>query len=640
MRLSTHIFFGIVGITVLSQVVFGLIAYWMVVNGGLEHQQSMLAAEARELAEDLAVPLAVGELSRTLAEERLGHLAPDIDLLLIENHRTNRRFLVGPWAEQEGTDLLLSHILQKHRQGDQSGGRLQLNGTDVLWAGIAVTGTPYDLILLDRPRDMGWGSTLATRFLAVGALILWVAVWVALVLATVISRKLNEKSAALRHQVTHDVLTGLPNRALLYERLEEALDDPDHGGVSVALLVIDIDRFKEINDTLGHHFGDRLLLEVGARLKALLEKGESVARLGGDEFAVLLPDATGRQALERVERILAEMKRPVMVDDIELEVRVTVGVALHPEHAADLDTLVRYADVAMFQAREKGLSHMFYDGAADNFSVRRLRLGAELRSAIARGEMCLHFQPKVQVDSGRVVGVEALVRWNHPTLGLIPPDEFIPLAEQTGAITPLTLWVIEQGLKSIGSMRELWPGLGLAVNISTQNLRDPDFLPVLVEALRNFGFEAEDLTLEITESVMMQDLAHARSVLQGLHDRGIRISVDDFGTGYSSFAYLTQLPLNELKIDRSFVRDMARKRSQRTLVHSVVELAHHLGCTVVAEGVEEEEALGLLRAMGCDVAQGYHLSRPLPEEQLRLWLRTWAARRNDASSDQAITASS
>ena len=614
-----HIFFGIVGITVLSQLVFGIIAHRMVVNRSLDHQQAILADEARELAEDLAIPLVVDEFSRILAEERLGRLAPSVELLLVEDRRSKKRFLAGPWVRRAGMDGILNKIIRNYRDG-QDRGRIRFEGENVLWAGKPVVGASSDVILLDRPSDIHEGTTLAMRFMAAGTLILWVAVWVALVLATVISRKLAEKSAALHHQATHDVLTGLPNRAFLYERLEKALDSSECGGVSIALLVVDIDRLKEINDTLGHHFGDRLLLEVGERFRAFLRKGELVARLGGDEFGVLLPDATEARALECIERILSEMRNPFMVDNIELEVGVTIGAALHPGHASDLNTLVRYADVAMFQAKEQGRSYMFYDGASDNFSVRRLRLGTELRGAITRDEMCLHFQPKIRVDDGCVVGIEALVRWNHPELGVIPPDEFIPLAEQTGAITPLTLWVLEQGLRALISLREGQPKIGLAVNISTQNLRDPDFLPALVEILHNTGVETDRLTLEITESMMMQDMAYACSVLRGLHARGIRISVDDFGTGYSSFAYLTQLPLDELKIDRSFIRDMAHRRSHRALVHSVVDLAHHLGSTVVAEGVEEEETLRLLRSMGCDFAQGYYISPPIPEEQLQPWL--------------------
>jgi len=431
----------------------------------------------------------------------------------------------------------------------------------------------------------------------------------------------SQRSRAL-HDSLHDSLTGLPNRTLLAERFAQALRDDAQAGTSTCLLLIDLDRFKDVNDTFGHHYGDALLQQVGPRLSGALRAGDTVARLGGDEFAVLLQDvASVPDALVVAHTLRRVLDRPFQVEGIELDVEASIGVVRSGEHGDDPTVLLQRADIAMYVAKSEQAGVMVYDPAVDGHSPAKLALLGDLRRALERRELVLHFQPKISTRTGEVVSAEALVRWQHPERGLLYPDAFIPLAEHTGLIGALTGYVLDEALVQARAWFVAGEALPVSVNLSARNLLDEDLPEQVADLLAVHSVPAELLELEVTESALMTDPARARRLLQRLADLGVRISIDDFGAGYTSLGQLKSLPVHELKIDKSFVMTMTTDRSNNLIVQSVVDLGHKLGLSIVAEGVEDEEALVALRGFGCDLVQGYHLSRPVPAPVLDAWRR-------------------
>jgi diguanylate cyclase (GGDEF)-like protein len=439
------------------------------------------------------------------------------------------------------------------------------------------------------------------------------------------STRLRRQAAALktsadrdRHQSTHDALTELPNWVLLRDRLEHSLAVAARSTGEVALLLIDLDRFKEINDTLGHSYGDKLLRQVGPRLQSVLRDGDTVARLGGDEFAVLLPsveDAVEAQAV--AERLRAALHRPFDVDGVILDIEASIGIVVSPWHGTDTEELLRNADIAMYAAKELKTGTVVFEPDEHGASPARLTVLGDLRRALeGDDELFLHYQPKITLDGERIEGVEALLRWQHPAQGLIPPGEFIPVAEGTGIILRLTERVLDMALVQQRRWLDGGHGVPVAVNLSTRCLLDAGLPDLVQRLLTQHRVPAELLRLEVTESAVMGDAARCMAVLQRLHDLGVRLSIDDFGTGYSSMSYLRRLPVDELKIDRSFVLGMTTAPQDAVLVRTAIDLGHNLGLTVVAEGVEGAEHVAALRALGCDIAQGYHFARPMPAAAL------------------------
>jgi diguanylate cyclase (GGDEF)-like protein len=443
----------------------------------------------------------------------------------------------------------------------------------------------------------------------------------------------KQAEAALEHQALHDALTDLPNRVLLHDRLQQAIRAAQREGAAVALLVMDLDRFKEVNDTFGHHTGDQLLEQLGDRLGSVLRGSDTIARLGGDEFAVLLPTASVDHARHIAQRLLEVLDEPFALGGLELEIDASIGIALSPDHGSDADTLLRRADVAMYVAKRGGTGHALYTAAQDQHSPMRLAMVGELRRAIDHNELTLYFQPKVSLRAGHVACAEALVRWQHPRHGLLGPDEFVPIAEQTGLIRPLAHWVLNAALRQCNRWRQDGLDLGVAVNLSMRNLHDPEIVDMIRKLLARWGIPPRHLVIEITESSLMADAASSMDVLTRLRGMGVGISIDDFGTGYSSLAYLKRLPVDELKIDKSFVAHVAIDESDAAIVRSTIGLAHDLGLSVVAEGVEDQATLDLLNTLGCDVAQGYFVSRPLPASAIGEWLLNggWLVRHADAA---------
>jgi diguanylate cyclase (GGDEF)-like protein len=426
----------------------------------------------------------------------------------------------------------------------------------------------------------------------------------------------------------HDALTGLPNRVLFRTRTRHAIHVAGRAGTGVAVMLLDLDRFKEINDTLGHHYGDEVLRQVGERLSGLLSEEDTVARLGGDEFAVLLRSvetpAAGVAVAAAVRRAIAEH---FDVAGVRLELGASVGIASYPDHGQDVDVLMQRADVAMYQAKEGRTGVERYVPELDGNSVQRLALAGDLRAALEREEFVLHYQPKVDLRTDAVAGAEVLLRWAHPVHGWLPPDEFIPLAEHTGVIVPLTNYVFEHALRQMGAWRAQGLDIGVAVNLSARTLIERD-LPDRIEAMcQRWAVPTNRLVLEITESMVVADPARALPILARLHELGVEIAVDDFGTGFSSMDYLKRLPVKEVKIDRSFVTTMATDARDAAIVRCTIDLARSLGLRVVAEGVETPNVRARLTTLGCDQAQGFSFSRALPAAEFTAWL---AARERNA----------
>jgi diguanylate cyclase (GGDEF)-like protein/PAS domain S-box-containing protein len=440
----------------------------------------------------------------------------------------------------------------------------------------------------------------------------------------------------LRHQAVHDSLTGLPNRLLLKDRLAQALRSAARAAQPLALLLVDLDRFKEVNDTLGHHFGDLLLVHFARRLQDCIRESDTIARLGGDEFAILLPAASAVERAWSVSgRIVQAVQRPFEVaQGLRLEVGVSIGIAMFPEHADDQARLLQCADVAMYAAKKGAGPVQLYDREKDRNTIRHLTLSGALREAIEGGQLSFDFQPKLDLLAGTIRSVEALARWRHPAQGAILPDEFIPHAEQTGLIQPFTRWSFDAALAQLAEWRDAGLDISVAVNLSTRSLHDEKLPETIASLLRKWRVDPGLLTLELTESAVMLDPDGAQRNLFRLHELGLSLSIDDFGTGYSSLSHLQRLPLHELKIDKSFVNQMIDNDNDLVIVRSTIDLAHNLGLNVVAEGIESEQHLAILQELGCDLGQGFFVSHPLPVERLTAWFEEspWQLYRTERES--------
>jgi diguanylate cyclase (GGDEF)-like protein len=440
------------------------------------------------------------------------------------------------------------------------------------------------------------------------------------------SKTLRRQAEVNEHQALHDALTDLPNRTLFHDRVHQALASARREHIAAAVMIMDLDRFKEVNDTLGHASGDELLKQVGLRLRESLRESDTVARLGGDEFGVLLPKVVDAEAAVAVARKLrTTLEEPFTLHGLALRMEASIGIALFPDHGPDVQSLLQRADVAMYVAKEHPSGCEVYARERDEYSPDRLTLLTELRRAIDRGQLLLHYQPKADLRTGDIQGVEALVRWQHPERGMIPPNEFIPPAQKTGVITPLTMFVLDEALRQCRTWALQGMELCVAVNLSTRNLLDVHLPDTVGELLARWEVPARLLELEITESTILADPVRAMEILSRLDEMGIRLAIDDFGTGYSSLAYLKRLPVDELKIDKSFILGMEESENDAVIVRSTIDLGRNLGLRVVAEGVETAKAWNRLLSLGCDIAQGYYLSRPVPADQLTEWLRERAA---------------
>jgi diguanylate cyclase (GGDEF)-like protein len=470
--------------------------------------------------------------------------------------------------------------------------------------GVVEIYVPYAPIA--EQRDTSLARLRFAMMVGLGAL------WLVLIgVVASVTRRVRRQSRRSEFMALHDALTGLPNRALHADRVSAALASAGRLGTDVALVVVDLDRFKEVNDTLGHRNGDEFLRIVAERLKVALRPGDTVARLGGDEFGIVLPGATADSVEGILRRLQDALGHEAELAGVAVSAEASMGYAMWPADAETPEALLRRADLALDAAKTARAAIVRYHEGIDEFDPKRLGLIAELRRAISAGELLLHYQPKVDARTGEVVAFEALVRWVHPVRGLVPPNDFIPIAESTGLIGPLTQWVVDSALAQLAEWSVTHPRLEMAVNISARNLRD-DLPGWILNRLAANRVKASQLVLEITETSFAADPVRATGLLEELNAAGVRVSLDDFGQGYTSLGSLGHLPVSELKIDRGFVVAMENSPEDRAIVASVIELGHQLGLTVVAEGVETEDVFAELRSLGIDTVQGYLFSRPVP----------------------------
>lgn len=453
-----------------------------------------------------------------------------------------------------------------------------------------------------------------------------IAILIGILVAVVVLRQVMRQSRELEHKALFDDLTGLPNRVLFFDRLSQAAAKYGNENKPFSIAILDLDRFKEVNDARGHHVGDLLLKYVAQRVSAAMRRTDTVARMGGDEFALLLPGVAANDAEFIVKKLLASISQRVTIEGNVVNCALSLGIASYPEHDDDIKRLLLKADVAMYAAKRANVGYRVYTPEIEIVEARNIELQEKLRFAIENDQLQLHYQPKISHRLGCITGVEALVRWNHPERGMIPPDEFIPQAESSGLIQPLALWVLQEALRQSTKWHEKGYEFTVSVNLSTRNLLDGDLPARVAKLLELHHGRPEWLVFEITESAVMVEPARALETLTKLNKMGIQLSLDDFGTGYSSLAYLKKLPVSEIKIDKSFIKDMELDANDTVIVRSTIALGHNLGMKVVAEGVENEEIWDLLSALGCDASQGYYMSRPMTASAMDGWMKAsvWA----------------
>ena len=621
MKLRSQIFFTVLGITFLAQAVFGLLAYRQITESRGDQLTIFLQYLNREIAERLLLPgnIAISEIY--LDELRQKFSTPNSTLIVQKKDKL--LYYAGDLDHDLET---LSALLREAYADNDKHGLIEMNGIQYYWAVSELPDNNYQLVMLEPAgnEEVLIANEMRFRLIISGIAILWMAIWASLLLSSKISKQLDAKNEELKHLALHDNLTGLPNRGLLAERLEQTLLQAERSKQPFALFLMDLDRFKEVNDTLGHHFGDELLKMVGSRILKCMRKKDSIARLGGDEFAVLLPQTDYKGTENCAERIIHSMDKPFSINNVSTESKVSIGVAIYPEHGTTADALMQYADVAMYQAKRSQSGYAFYDPSQNIHTTRRLQLMNDLRDAIENNKIAVYFQPLIDSKTRKIVGAEALARWRHDELGDISPEEFIPMAEQMGLIKLLTFQVLKQSLSDLTSWNEKGFDIDVNINLSTYCLQDM-LLPEEIDSIiKNYSITADKIEFEITETALMHDLSRARKIIDQLSDLGVKLAIDDFGTGFSSLSYLKNLPVDTLKIDKSFILDMSNNNSDIAIVKTIIELGHNLSCLVVAEGVENQTTLDSLVLLDVDVLQGYFYSKPLPADEFHRWLISYA----------------
>ncbi len=625
MKLRTQILVSMLGLTILAQVVFGMLAYRQITESRGDQLTIFLQYLNREIAERITLPGNAYVTQIYLDELRYKFSTPK-SILIIQK---NKQILYHSGITSQDIDELNLQLTKAYNDSDKHG-LIELDNEQYYWAVSPLPNDQYQLVMLEpaHNEEKEIASTLRLRLISSGSIIIWMAIWVSLVLSTKISGVLENKNDQLEHMALHDNLTGLPNRTSLHNKMEIVLSQSIKNNDSFALFLMDLDRFKEVNDTLGHQFGDELLKMVGKRLSDAIRNGDSIARLGGDEFAVLLPKTNLKGAELCAKRILNAMDALYSINDITTESKASIGVALYPEHGANSEILLQLADVAMYQAKKSQSGYAVYDPEQNTHSVRRLRLMNDLRIAIENNEIIPYFQPIVNHAEKTITGVEALARWHHNELGNISPEEFIPMVEQMGLIRQQTLQIIDQSLKNQNSWNSQGHNISININLSVFCLQDYSLPDEIMNILNTYNVKAEKVVLEITESALMLNIHRAVKILNKLKEIGFELAIDDFGTGFSSLNYLKILPVDSLKIDKCFISDMSENKTDRAVVKTIVELGHNLNCKVIAEGVEDEETLDSLMALNVDKIQGYYFSKPLPDHQFIIWMNQYKAQNN------------
>ncbi len=516
-------------------------------------------------------------------------------------------------------------------------GHTSIDGIEYIWVTSAIPGTPYTIINTHRRAEIGLRDFL--KFigipLAFAALVsIWLSLWGAIIISSLF-KKLDRQRAQLEHQAQHDPLTNLLNRDAMSKAIDKRIAQRGSDEQSLAVCMVDLQQFKEINDSLGHHCGDELLRQIASRLNEAVTDPDLVGRFYGNKFAIMLNNTDASAINSIAATLLGTLDNAFEVDERCLYIRGTLGVALFPEHAANAPSLLQKAEAATFQAREDSRNVAIFHARDNEGGAERLGLINDLRNALRDGQLELYFQPKLDLRNRRIIGAEALARWHHPQHGFIPPDQFIEIAERTGLIKALTQWVLETAIRQCAQCYARGKPLKVSANLSAINLHDDELVPLISSLLQQYELPAKNLIVEITETAMMADPVYAKAQLKNLDALGVCISIDDFGTGYSSLGHLRHLPVDEIKIDKSFVMDMNNNEDDASIVRATVGLAHDLGLEVVAEGVEDEIIMNQLHDMGCDIAQGYHIARPMPAIEFMAMLE----KTEYASEDERVTVS-
>ncbi|MDH5572625.1 MAG: EAL domain-containing protein [Gammaproteobacteria bacterium] len=513
-------------------------------------------------------------------------------------------------------------IIEKIINNKSNSGQTIINNINYAWAAKLIGDTGYRAILYRATQDDGTfaeNSSIWKRLLITAGIIFWLTVWAALILSSWMAKKLDKQNQQLIYQATHDALTNLPNRSYLFQQLNRLIQTEKKSDTRIVLYFMDLDGFKELNDTLGHTYGDSLLKLIASRLSPERIECDLIARMGGDEFALLKVHGKDDNIHEFIQLIMSKLADPISFEGIEYQIRGSIGVAMYPFHGTNPESIIQHAEVAMYKAKDKTTNYVIYSKEDNPNSIRRLKLISELHTAVKNKELLVYYQPKIDLQKKRISGVEALVRWNHPQLGFISPVEFIPLAEQVGLITHITDQVLLKTIQNWNKWHQMGIELHVAVNISSKEFEDPSLPAKVLNYLKDWHMPSSFLTLEITESIMMGNIDHTLTLLQHLRDIHIKLSIDDFGTGFSSLSYLRQLPVSELKIDRSFVMEMLKHSNDLKIVKTIINLAHILDFNVVAEGIEDLKTFNTLTELGCDSAQGFYMAKPMPAEELEKW---------------------
>ena len=610
MPLRLKLFLGIVLFFTIAFTFFGHTAFDAAVQSGSKRELVLLKDLSLSLSQDLSYDIGSSPDEKIL-EAWLGRFKnPDIALVVTQGEKS--------WANTTAKKFPEAVIQKISTSSDV--GTTTFENVTYAWHTAKILTPPYSINIIHRSNAeeaRNFFKSMVLTLVITGLIVIWAAVWCTMFVASLIDQ--------LKHSALHDALTGLPNRTLMRDRLEMAMHIADRTKTEVSLIVLDLNKFKEINDTLGHHIGDRLLSEMSVRLADGVRNMDTVARLGGDEFAIILSQINAGDTVVIADKLSRLIQDPFDFDGKKLVVSGSIGIARYPTHTLDPAILMQCADVAMYVAKRSGVNHVTYDATMDASSHENLILISELRSAIEQDQLSLNYQPKILIENGTVSGVEALLRWKHPTRGFVPPDHFIPLAEQAGLIGQLTLFVLDTAFNDLHLLQEHGHDITMAINISALSLQDPELIPLLSNAVDRHHIKTSRVMLEITETAVMDKTVHASEALQSIHKLGFSISMDDFGTGHSSLVNLRHIPLQEIKIDRTFIMNMLETRDDAEIVRTIIDLGLSLSKIVVAEGVENEDILQELVKLGCHTAQGYHISRPMTFKALQAWLENYSA---------------
>jgi len=616
MTLRGKLILGFIGASLCTVALFAMVAYTSARDFSRQQEVVLLHAENQRLI-DL---LGRGELALNKLIAPTTKPSGDHGSLMIINRQGQA---LGRGQSTAVSRQIVNDRIAKGLDSAQTGsGFVNFNSTEYVWAADDIPGAPYTLVnSYRRSGDLMLFARYIGLPLAIAALAaIWVSLWGGMIIAALF-KKLNSHQSTLEHQSRHDPLTKLPNRAALVESIAEAIAGGNAGGGQLILCIISLHRFKDINDSLGHSGGDELLNQVSARLRHVSRNTDLVARFGGNKFAVFLNHSDANAVDVISKKLLSALEPAFEVSGHYLYMRGTLGMALYPQHATDALTLVQKAEIAMYQGKDAVRDFAVYSAEADTGSIEHLDLANDLRYAIEDDQLELYYQPQLDLRNGIITGVEALSRWTHPKYGFVPPDKFIDIAERTGLIKQLTEWVLKTAIKHCAHWHRTGREIQVSINLSARNLHDESLVQLVANLLDHWHVPPQHVALEITETAMMADPNHAKTLLRRLDALGVRISIDDFGTGYSSLGYLKQLPVDEIKIDRSFVLNMTSDENDASIVRATIGLAHDLGLEVVAEGIEDETTQNQLRDWGCDVAQGYHIGRPMPQADLMQLLR-------------------